>query len=126
MANRKNSLNTASLDQIVHVLRSAAEDVQMAQKELDGATAEYHARLTELSIQALNAPIFAVKGEENTKRAALNDRERELAIEMVCQSDARFCELRAEVEVCQRVARFAKDHQENWRVIAQLMISQFK
>lgn len=116
-------LLTPAPETIIDLLYRSADDLFGAQTELDALRIEYEILLTSLSIDALTAEIFPAKSDPSQVRAALNDRERELAIEHVGQGDPRFMETRLAYEAAQRKVKRLKDMQENARLIAQMMIS---
>lgn len=108
---------------IIDQLFRAADDLSDAQRELDSIRIQYEMLLTTLSIAALSVEIFPSKGDLNQYRPALNDKEREIAIEHTCQGDPRFMETRIKYEQAQRKVRLCRDVQENARLISQMMIS---
>ncbi len=111
---------------IATALAESPEQLNTAQKRLDLVRFEYEAYLTTLSIQALSTPLFPGKTPEDPQRAASNEKERDLAIQYVCQGDPGYRRLQAEFEAAQRDVTLCRDRQANARLIAQLLLSQMR
>jgi hypothetical protein len=109
-------------DVIAGALAQTPEQLNNAQRTLDAIRYSYEARMVELSIAAMGAAIFPGKTPEDPKRAASNERERDLAIQSVCLADAGFQQLRLAYEEAQREVSLTRDRQTNYRLIAQLFL----
>ena len=113
---------TPITDALINELASAPDALNKAQAEVDRIRLEYDRSLVDLSIQALSIPLFPGKTSEDPKRAAANEKERDLAIQFMCQHDAAFGMLAVALEDAQRELTLRRDRQTNFRLIAQLVL----
>jgi len=108
-------------DSIILALVNAPQKIRDAQWELDQARAELEERQVDLSIEALKEKRF-IDPKTGELAVASNDQQRKLAIDAALAEDVDYNRLLTDFETAQRELAFHKNTQENYRVIAELLI----
>jgi len=108
---------------IVEMLLESPTYIANEQILLDKVNREYQARIAKLSIEALSKPLFPGKKPEDGMRAASNDTERDLAIQLVLTSDPELVELTADREDFSRQLAYYRNRFEGAKIAAQFLSS---
>lgn len=116
---------TANADNIVQALVNAPGNLRSAEINRDTLRAQFDKLAAELSIQAMNEPLFSDK-PDGEKRPASNEAQRKQAVEHTLTHDKDAVELRGKLDAAQRDVTYYRNQQENVQLIARLLIEQAK
>ena len=100
--------------------------LESAQARLDAATRNYESKVTLLSIEALSVPLFPGKKEEDPKRPASNDTERDLAIQHALATNAALIELAQTREIALRQVTRLRNELEAAKILAAFLTATAK
>jgi hypothetical protein len=110
---------SAPSQELVTCLLSAPDEIAAAKKTLDAARVSYERWAIRLSLVALSQKLFEGK---DGPRPAGNDKERDLALDYVFNRSDALRERRAVMEAAQRDYDLWKHRNENYQLIARLII----
>lgn len=108
-------------DRVIKMLLDGPKLIYAAACDYEQTDRKYKARLAELSIAALSAPLFP--GKDGSTRPASNDTERSLAIDRTVSTDAGLIKLAGDRDTTYHYFQSVKNEFEAAKLIAGLLTS---